>query len=116
MASLSDSTLSSTGALRSLIIGGAALVLVAVGLKVITAQESSFYRSHGMVPDERTAIRLAELVLGDPSRDCVLASAPSARLDGDVWIVEGEPASHHGMCRVELSRKDGQVLAAGKRR
>ncbi|HUA55739.1 MAG TPA: hypothetical protein VMB81_26375 [Candidatus Sulfotelmatobacter sp.] len=114
MASLSDTSLTSTGALRSLVIGGTALVLVAIGLRVLTTQETSFYRSH-MVPDERTAIRLAELVLGDPARGCVFASAPTARLDGDVWIVEGQPASHHGMCRVELARKDGQILDAGKR-
>lgn len=113
MASLSDSSLSTTGALRSLLIGGTALVLVAVGLKILTAHESSFYRSHGLVPDERTAVRLAELALGDPSRGCILASTPIARLDGEVWIVEGEAASHQGVCRVELGRKDGQILEAG---
>jgi hypothetical protein len=95
---------------RSLVSGAVALGLVAVGLQAITAEETSFYRSHAMVPDARTATRLAELVLADHAQGCPLAGAPTARLDGDVWTVEGQPEGGTGVCRVLLARKDGQVL------
>jgi hypothetical protein len=112
MASVSDTSLArSLGTpLRALASGALALLLIAVGLQVITAEETSFYRSHGMVPDARTATRLAELVLADHSHGCPLAGAPIARLDGEVWTVEGQPAGGAGLCRVLLTRKDGQVL------
>lgn len=112
MALLSDIPLSrSLGTpIRALASGAIALLLIALGLQVITAEETSFYRSHGMVPDARTATRLAELVLADHSHGCPLAGPPSARLDGEVWIVEGTPAGGAGVCRVQFARKDGQIL------
>jgi hypothetical protein len=112
MASILDSSAprSLTSPMRSLVAGAGALLLIAIGLQVLTAEETSFYRSHGMVPDARTAVRLAQLVLADHREGCALAGAPAARLDGEVWTVEGWPQSGLGVCRVLLSRRDGQVL------
>ena len=111
MASVSDSSLARSAAspLRAMVVGGIVLVGIAIGLRVMTAEETSFYRTHGMVPDAHTAVRLAELVLADPRHGCTLADRPSARLDGGVWTVEAQP-TEPGLCRVLLDRKDGQVL------
>ncbi|MBI3516861.1 MAG: hypothetical protein HY060_22750 [Proteobacteria bacterium] len=112
MASLSHPSTSRTlpGPARSLAIGGVALVAVLLGLHVMSTEETSFYRTHGMVPDARTAVRLAEMVLADPSHGCVLAERPIARLQDGIWTVEGQPGSGGGPCRVLLDRKDGQIL------
>ncbi len=112
MASISDISPSraSGSPLRALVIGAAALTVVAIGLRVMATEESSFYRSHGMVPDARTAVRLAGLVLADPSHGCAGAGAQTAHLAGEVWTVEARPDGKTGLCRVELGRRDGQVL------
>jgi hypothetical protein len=69
-----------------------------------------------MVPDARTAVRLAEMVLADPSHGCPLASRPVARLQGSVWTVEGRSSADAASCRVVLDRKDGQILKIESRR
>jgi hypothetical protein len=97
---------------RSLIMGAFALLAVATGLQVVTTEETSFYRTHGMVPDERTAIRLGQMVLaGHHGKVC--GSERAAQLQGDVWLVETRQPDNPngaGSCRVLLDRKDGQVL------
>jgi hypothetical protein len=97
---------------RALIVGAGALLAVATGLNVMTTEETSFYRTHGMVPDQRTALRLGQMVLAaNNGRTC--GSERTARLAGDVWTVEAQqPGSPNGAgtCRVLLDRKDGQVL------
>ena len=112
MASLSHLNVSRAlpSPIRSLALGAVALIGIAVGLQVMSSEETSFYRTHGMVPDARTAVRLAEMVLADPSHGCPLASRPVARLDGAVWTVQGEAQSGMPACRVLLDRKDGKVL------
>ena len=112
MASLSHLSVSSAlpSPIRSLAVGALALIAVAVGLQVMTSEESSFYRTHGMVPDARTAVRLAELVLADPANGCVAAGQPVARLDGAVWTIETESRIGIAPCRVRLDRKDGRIL------
>ena len=110
MASISHLTSSRAlpGPSRSLAIGGVALIAVLLGLHVVSTEEISFYRTHGMVPDARTAVRLAELVL--PSHGCTLAGRPVAQLHGKVWTVEAPAADGGAACRVLLDRKDGQIL------
>jgi hypothetical protein len=97
---------------RALIGGAFALLAIATGLNVVTTEETSFYRTHGMVPDQRTALRLGQMVLaGNHGQGC--GSQHAARLTGDVWTVEtSQPGSPNGAgaCRVLIDRKDGQVL------
>ena len=99
-----------SGPARSLAVGGVALIAVLLGLHVMSTEETSFYRTHGMVPDARTAVRLAEMVLANPSHGCALVERPVARLDGEVWTVEGHAGAGGAPCRVLLDRKDGQIL------
>jgi hypothetical protein len=113
MAFISNQSLPSIASpVRALIVGAFALLAVATGLQVVTTEEKSFYRTHGMVPDARTAIRLGQMVLASHhGQSC--GSERVARLDGAVWSVEtSQPGSPNGVgtCRVLLDRKDGQVL------
>src|SRR3954462_3025603 len=97
---------------RALILGAGALLAVATGLNVMTTEETSFYRTHGMVPDQRTALRLGQMVLAaNNGRTC--GAERTARLAGAVGT--GEPQqpdtrNSPGACRVLIDRKDGQVL------
>lgn len=97
---------------RSLIVGAFALLAIATGVQVITTEETKLYRTHGMVQDERTALRLGQMVLAaHHGQGC--GSERAARLHGDVWAIETKhPNSPNGAgaCRVLLDRKDGQIL------
>jgi hypothetical protein len=112
MASLSDRapTNATASPLRVLGPGIALVVLVLLGLRMMTAEETSFYRTHGMVADARTAVRLAQMVADADHRGCALPNDAAAQLQGDVWTVEARPAGGAVSCRVELDRKDGQIL------
>jgi hypothetical protein len=112
MASVSDHPLSNSvnSPLRALLLGAGLLLLVPVGLNVMTAEETSFYRTHGMVPDARTAVRLAQMALEAEHPGCALGDGTAARLQGEVWTVEGQRNDRAGLCRVELDRKDGRLL------
>jgi hypothetical protein len=111
MASLSDRTLtSSANPLRTLVLGGAVVALVLLGLRFMTAEETSFYRTHGMVPDARTAVRLAQMVVETGHKGCALPDDAAAQLEGEVWTIEGHPPGATMACRVQLDRKDGQIL------
>jgi hypothetical protein len=111
MASLSDRTLtSSANPLRTLVLGGAVVALVLLGLRFMTAEETSFYRTHGMVPDAHTAVRLAQMVLESGHPGCGAPQAQTAQLQGDVWSVDARAGDGVMTCRVALDRKDGQVL------
>jgi hypothetical protein len=118
MTSLSNSTASSPVAspLRALLVGTALLLLVPLGLHVMTAEETSFYRAHGMVSDARTAVRLAQMVLETAHKGCALPDDAAAELQGEVWTVEGQRAGDAIACRVQLDRKDGQILRVEARR
>jgi hypothetical protein len=118
MASLSNSTLSSpmVSPWRALLVGAALILLVPLGLQVMTSEETSFYRTHGMVPDARTAVRLAQLVVETGHQGCTLSDDAAAQLLGEVWTVEGKPTSAPAACRVRLDRKDGEILGVETRR
>ena len=112
MASLSHLSVSTAlpSPIRSLAAGAIALIAIAAGLQVMTSEETSFYRTHGMVPDARTAVRLGELVLADPAHGCAAAGQPVARLNGAVWTIQADSQAGLGPCRVLLDRKDGKIL------
>jgi hypothetical protein len=118
MPSLSNSSLSTPTASprRALLIAVALMVLVPLGLQVMTTEETSFYRTHGMVPDARTAVRLAQLVVETGHNGCALPDDAAAQLQGEVWTIEGKLAGNATACRVRLDRKDGQILGVEARR
>jgi hypothetical protein len=112
MASLSNSSLASPTAspARALLLGAALLAAIPFGLQMMTAHETSFYRTHGMVADARTAVRLAQMVVEGDHRGCALPDDAAAQLQGEIWTVEARPAGGGSLCRVEIDRKDGQIL------
>ena len=112
MASWSDHSLSNSvgNPLRGLAAGVALLLLVPVGLHVLTANETDFYRAHGMVPDSRTAVRLAQMALEAEHPGCAQSEDTAARLQGEVWTVDVRRDGGARPCRVELDRKDGRLL------
>ena len=72
------------------------------------------YRKGGFVPDERTAIRIAEAVLipiyGEKS---VRQERPyNATLTNDIWTVTGHIPENYvgGVALVEISKKDARVI------
>lgn len=76
---------------------------------------SSRQPSNGYVPDERTAVAIAEAVLipiyGEKT---VVGEKPfHAKASGDSWVVNGtlSPGSLGGVATVELSRKDSRIIS-----
>jgi hypothetical protein len=111
MASLTQRSASDTSQTRSLLLGALLILLIPAGLMVMNNQEASFYRTHGLVTDERTAIRLAEMVLSTADhRACGTDADPAATLRGNIWTVEVRPDNGAAACIVQLDRRDGQVL------
>lgn len=111
MASLSQNSASDTSQIRSLVLGALLILLIPAGLAVMNNQEASFYRAHGLVTDERTAIRLAEMFLSaSDHRACGTDADAAASLRGDVWTIEVRPDNGAAACLVQLDRRDGQVL------
>lgn len=90
------------------------MLLLAVGL-VSAAERPSYVPKGGFVPDEKTAVRIAEAVL-DPiyGEQQIAKEKPlSATLDGDTWTVQGhlpQDSNRGGVAVVELSKRDGRIL------
>jgi hypothetical protein len=96
---------------RPLVLAVLLAALLPVALSMITAEETNFYRKNGMVPNARTAARLAQMVLdATPGDRCVVDGSKSASLTGEVWTVQAIQQNGGGLCRVQLDRKDGQIL------
>jgi NTF2 fold immunity protein len=80
-------------------------------------QQHSYVPKDGFVPNEKTAIRIAEAVF-DPiyGEDLLNSEGPlDAKLNeaGDVWIVWGhlpKPANKGGAAYIEISKADGRIL------
>jgi hypothetical protein len=76
----------------------------------------NFKPSAGLVPDEKTAISIAEAVwIPIYGKETVDSEKPlKAHLEGDVWIVQGTlhagTGSRGGSAIAEISRTDGRVL------
>ena len=81
----------------------------------VFAGESNFPPSLGYVPDETTAIKIAEVILIPIyGKQKIQKEKPfSARLENDVWIVTGHLPKGWlgGIAKVELSKKDAQIIS-----
>lgn len=68
---------------------------------------------NGLVPDEQTAVRIAEAVWLPIYGEGIYQKKPFvARLNGDAWIVKGSLPIKMlgGVPLIEISRTDGRVL------
>jgi hypothetical protein len=75
----------------------------------------SIQPAKGFVPDEVTAVRIAEAAaIAQFGEDIIKAEAPlKARLYGDVWIVKGTlhpQGAYGGTAVVKLSKVDGKIF------
>lgn len=77
-------------------------------------KESSYTPKDGFVPDERTAITIAEAVLTPIyGREKVESERPyHVKLDGGVWLVGGSLPQGRvgGVAIIKISKKDGRIL------
>jgi NTF2 fold immunity protein of polymorphic toxin system component len=83
----------------------------------VRSQEHSYVSKDGFVPNEKTAIRIAEAVLDHVYGDDVINSERpfDAKLNdaGNTWIVWGhlrKPANKGGAAYIEISKADGRIL------
>ena len=95
------------------IIPSALMILFAADVSGI--EKHSVKPKDGLVPDEKTAVRIAEAVLAPIySEKTVEKERPyKAVLNGRVWTVEGTlPAEYQvgGVGIVELSKDDGRII------
>lgn len=69
-------------------------------------------RINGVVPNKETAIKIAEAVWLPIYGDDVLDEKPFiARLDGNIWTVEGTlHATHGGAAIIRLQKTDGRII------
>lgn len=100
---------------RTLICVALSLVLLgSISMFAFGIENSSYPPKNGFVPDEATAIRIAEAILipiyGEEE---IKNERPfHAVLKNQVWIVEGSlpEGMLGGVAVVELSKKDGQIM------
>jgi len=66
----------------------------------------------GFVPDENTAVKVAEAILKPAVGDANAQShAPyKATLKGDIWMVEGTAKGPEGTPVLEISKQDGKIV------
>ncbi len=98
------------------------LYLLLANLWLMTASLSFAAEKHlpkaGVVPDEATAIKIAEAVLLPLyGEDEMVRQRPLiARFDGKLWTVMGRirPSSRGNSVIVIIAKKDGRILRIGK--
>jgi hypothetical protein len=81
---------------------------------VLEMAAQSFRPKDGFVPDEKTAVRVAEAVLSPIyGEEKILSERPfSAKLKGDVWTVTGSlpEGMAGGVAEVKISKRTGEIL------
>jgi NTF2 fold immunity protein len=93
------------------------LTLLLVGLLVLPAasQQHSYRPKNGFVPDEKTAIRIAEAVLTAIYGEKQIKSEEpfSAKLRNGVWTVEGTIAAgvEGGTAIIKISKANGTIIS-----
>lgn len=90
------------------------LLICALVAALAYADAHSYRPKNGFVPDEKTAVRIAEAVLtpiyGD---EAVIAQRPfSAKLRGTTWVVTGSLPDNQvgGVAEVRISKRTGEIL------
>jgi len=68
---------------------------------------------HGYVPDEKTAIKIAEAIWLPIYGEGIYKKKPFvAKLQGEIWVIQGSLPSHMlgGVPTAEISKKTGEIL------
>ena len=99
--------------MRSLL--ASVLFLMVLGVSAVGQEVDAPVAANGVVPDEVTALRVAEAVLiGAYGEHAVAQQQPlTANLFQEVWWINGNPPPHsfgRGGMHVEISRRDGRIL------
>jgi hypothetical protein len=89
--------------------------LMILGVSAPGQDVDALVATHGVVPDEVTALRVAEAVLiGAYGEHAVAQQQPlTANLFQEVWWINGSPPPHsfgRGKMHVEISSRDGRIL------
>jgi hypothetical protein len=90
-----------------------AISLVVTGEVAGRQRAFSYNPPNGFVPDQATAVRIAEAVwIPIWGEEHILAEKPFvATLNGDVWTVRGTlKAGFGGVAEAEISKRDGRIL------
>ncbi len=81
----------------------------------VVAQPRSFRPKNGFIPDEITAIRVAEAILSAIyGEEQIMSQRPfSAKLKAGIWIVTGNLPEGRlgGVAEIKISKKTGEVIA-----
>lgn len=90
------------------------LLLEGVSIGSVATTTPLYTPKNGFVPDEATAVRVAEAVLTPIYGETQIASERpfSAQLKGDVWIVSGHlPNAFGGVAEIRISKRTCQVIS-----
>jgi hypothetical protein len=82
---------------------------------LITSESLAHLPENGCVPDEKTAIKIAEAVLIPIYGEKLIKSEEPfvVRMEKGIWIIEGKSLpkfSVGGVVHIEISKKDGRIL------
>ena len=91
------------------------LPVVGIAAASALARRPSFEPPEGFIPNEKTAIRVAEAVLSPIyGEEQILSERPfSARLRGGVWTVSGSlpEGADGGVAEIRIAKKTGCILS-----
>ncbi len=97
-----------------------ALVVCSISVMTFSGDErsakraSGFIAASGFVPDEATAVRVAEAILIPIYGQTKIESERpfTAKLNGNVWTVTGHlpPGVDGGVAEVRIDKRDGRIL------
>lgn len=93
------------------------LVICLISCLGVTAKAQGYRPPNGFVPDESTAVRVAEAVLRPIyGEEKIKKERPfSAKLEGDIWTVTGhlDEGYHGGVAEIRIAKSDGRILEVG---
>ena len=79
------------------------------------AKDETFKPKDGFIPDEKTAIRVAEAVLGPIyGEEKIISERPfTAKLNKEVWTVTGHLAEGWcgGVAEIKVSKRTGEIIS-----
>ncbi len=92
------------------------MLILAGGASMVSAQKRWFKPAEGFVPNQKTAVRVAEAVLSPIyGEEKIISERPfTAELKGDVWTVKGSLPEGYigGVAEIRISKRTGEILGA----
>lgn len=92
------------------------LIIIMIILGLLASCKSSYYPKDGFVPNEETAIKIAEAVWLPVFGEEIYRQKPyNVKLKNSIWIVEGTLNSQPGeivkggVAYIEINRKDAKI-------